>query len=419
MMNLRKIAFTLFLVFGLQICLADVQPADSLVVITGVVREFSHKKKLAGTNLSVPGSNIATISNADGYFSIKIPHELLGRGIKAEHLGYMPEIIDSATLVSSSAGLTIRLQPVAKMLGEVTVYGAEPRSLVERALKKIPDNYSASQNMFSSFYRETVRKGKRYIGVSEAIIDVLKKPYKSRQILGDRVRVVKGRRLVSQRPSDTLAVKIIGGPTLPVVLDVVKNPDVLFSLPELDYYSFKMESPAMIDRRPQYVVSFRPRVKLDYALHKGKIYIDRDNLSFTRLEFSLDMSDKDKATQAILYKKPRGLHFNPQGIDFIVTYKYIDGTSYLNYISTRTRFKCDWKRRLFSSGYTVSAEVVMVDRDDNPATSISRKEAFGRNEVFYDMVESFSDSDFWKDYNIIKPTESLEKAVVKLVKARK
>lgn len=32
------------------------------------------------------------------------------------------------------------------------------------------------------------------------------------------------------------------------------------------------------------------------------------------------------------------------------------------------------------------------------------------------MVDNFSDADFWNDYNIIEPTESLEKAVLKLRK---
>lgn len=171
---------------------------------------------------------------------------------------------------------------------------------------------------------------------------------------------------------------------------------------------------AIIDDRRQFVVSFRPVVNVAYPLHKGKIYIDQENQSFTRAEFSLDVSDKEKATKVMLYRKPRGLRFKPQEMKFIVTYKYQDGVSYLNYIRTKTRFKCDWKRRLFSSGYTAYAEMVMVDRDDNPVSSISRKDAFGKRDIFSDMVENFNDSDFWKDYNIIEPTESLEKAVVKL-----
>lgn len=215
---------------------------------------------------------------------------------------------------------------------------------------------------------------------------------------------------------NTVAVKIAGGPYLPVMLDVVKNPDALFSLEELDYYDFKMEPPVMIDDRQQYVVSFRPRVKVDYALNIGKVYIDCETQSFTRAEYSLDVSDRMKATRAVLYKKPSGLRFKAQEVEFVVTYKYQDGVSYLNYIRTKTRFKCDWKRRLFSSGYTTNAEMVMVDREETQSAPISRREAFGSHDIFYDMVDDFNDTDFWRDYNIIEPTESLEKAVAKLKK---
>lgn len=415
-MFIRRLILIIFLICGINISPAETLPEDSLTVISGIMKDSARKKKLAGTTVTVPGSNIGTVTNTDGFFSIKVPHTLLGNGIKAEHLGYRSNSLAGSRIKGGNANLTIWLDPITKLLREVTVYGAEPRALVENAIRKIPQNYPASQNMFSSFYRETIQKGKRYIGVSEAVMKVLKKPYKARNTIGDRVQLIKGRRLLSQRSSDTLSVKIAGGPTLPVILDVVKNEDALFSESELDYYEFEMEDAASIDERRQFVVSFRPKVIVDYALNEGKIFIDQENLSFTRLEFSLDMSDKDKATRAILYKKPRGLRFNPQEVEFVVTYKYHDGMSYLNYIRMKARFKCDWKRRLFSSGYTTYAEMVMIDRDDNPVAGIPRSEAFGKREIFYDMVDDFSDDDFWKDYNIIEPTESLEKAIEKLRK---
>lgn len=411
---MRRTVLILYLIIGIGIFTSYALPVDSVTVISGVVKDSVRKKRLSGISLSVQGSNISTVTNGDGYFSLKIPKRLIGAGIKAGHIGYSSSHIDGSKLIGRKENLTIWLEPISKVLDEVTVYGAEPRSLIEQAIKKIPANYPSSQNMFSSFYRETIQKGKRYIGVSEAIVNVLKKPYNKRSIAGERTQVVKGRRLVSQRNSDTLAVKIVGGPTLPVMLDIVKNDQVLFSASELDFYDFNIEPMTLIDGRRQFTVSFRPKVETDYALNKGKVYIDQETLSFTRAEFSLDVSDKEKATKAILFKKPAGLRFNPVEMEFVVTYKYQDGVSYLNYIRTKTRFKCDWKRRLFSSAYTAYAEMVMVDRNDNPDLSISRKEAFGKKDIFYDMVDNFTDTDFWKDYNIIEPTESLEKAVLKL-----
>jgi hypothetical protein len=42
--------------------------------------------------------------------------------------------------------------------------------------------------------------------------------------------------------------------------------------------------------------------------------------------------------------------------------------------------------------------------------------SFSTRESFYDKVMFFDDPDFWKDYNIIEPTESLENAIGKLKK---
>lgn len=402
------------------LCLTAVIPAtarqsdDTFVVVNGTVRDSENNKGMENVSISIPGTHIGTVSNADGSFSLKIPNANIQGDIKAEQLGYHSILLPIDRLVSGNGKAVVYLKSSAKMLKEVIVRGGNPEEIVAEALKKIPTNYSTDKSLFSAFYRETIQKGKRYIGVSEAIMDVYKTPYTRRVSNGERVQIKKGRRLISQSNRDTLSVKIVGGPTLPVILDFVKNSDFLFGYDDLKYYSFSMEKPASIDDRMQYVIRFTPKVKLDYALCHGQLYIDQETLSFSKAEFDLDMSDKDKATNAILRKKPRGLHFKPQEVAFTVIYKLVDGKSYLNYIRTKTRFKCDWKRRLFSSGYTTYAEMVMVDRLDNPDTGISRKLAFGNNDIFYDKVDNYWDSDFWNDYNIIEPTESLEKAVDKL-----
>jgi hypothetical protein len=58
----------------------------------------------------------------------------------------------------------------------------------------------------------------------------------------------------------------------------------------------------------------------------------------------------------------------------------------------------------------------MVDRKEPPFEMIKYKDAFKQREVFYDKINEYWDEDFWKDYNIIEPTESLESAVKKLRK---
>lgn len=385
------------------------------LIITGVVKNKDNRRKLENVNISVVGSNVGTVTNADGTFSLKVTEAEIFRGLEVSHIGYLSTRL-SAEEVGKGDNLTVWMIPAPNMLNEIVVFGNNPRAIVEQAIQKIPLNYSANDNMLTAFYRETVQKRRRYISVSEAVMDVYKTPYSNRDVENDKVQLLKGRRLLSQRQSDTLAVKVLGGPNLSLYLDIVKNGDALLSEESLNYYDFRMEEPVNLDNRMQYVISFRPRVSLMYALFIGKLYIDHERLSFTRAEFELDMANRVKAVEAILHKKPLGLRFRPQEVSYLVTYKQQDSKTYLNYIRNVIRFKCDWKKKLFSATYTAFSEMVVTDRIERPTTNISNKNTFKQKQVFYDLVDEYWSEDFWKSYNIIEPTESLENAVDKLRK---
>ena len=175
----------------------------------------------------------------------------------------------------------------------------------------------------------------------------------------------------------------------------------------------------MLDDRMQYVIRFTPQVILDYALFTGKLYIDRERMAFTRAEFGLDLSDRVKAVSSILRKKPAGLRFRPLEMSFLVTYQQRGEEPVQNYVRNVIRFKCDWKRLLFSSTYTAVSEMVVVDRDEQPAEAIPFRDSFRPRQILYDEVPKYWHADYWKDYNIIEPTESLEHAVDKLRKQKR
>ena len=103
-------------------------------------------------------------------------------------------------------------------------------------------------------------------------------------------------------------------------------------------------------------------------------------------------------------------------MNFLITYRQQGKETCLNYIRNEIRFKCDWKRRLFSSSYTACSYMVVVVREEYPERGIARRDDFKSNQIFYDVVKEYWNEDYWKDYNIIEPTESLENAVKKLRK---
>ena len=393
-----------------------VSASEQLIEFSGYIKNIKNKKPIDNVSLTVEGTNIGTVTNDDGYFSLKVPANSLPTVLKAEYIGFQTITIPLSLKSNRSKIVNLFMTPTGKVLKELFVLGGDPKEIVEAALKKIPENYSANDNLFSGFYRETVKKGNRYINISEALVDVLKKPYKHRNTFGEKVKIDRGRKLLSPKPSDTIAVKLMGGPYMPIVLDAVKNDEHLFSIDEIENYEFKMEPGALIDDRMHYAISFKPIVTMPYPLYSGVFYIDGDNLTISRVEFELDMKDKKKVTNSILQKKPSGLNFKPIEVSGVVTYKTINGKSYLDYINSKMRFKCDWKKRLFSSTYTSQAEMVMTSRTDSIDRHMKFNDTFGSRKIFSDQVDNYWDENFWKDYNIIEPSESLEKAVNKLRK---
>lgn len=379
------------------------------VVVSGTVTDQRTGRKLTQASVTAKGEGVTVVTNDDGYFALKTDRK--PEAIVVSHLGYETKEIN----IDNTGSLQIKLKPTAIELHELVVWTENPRELVNIAIRKIPTNYSKNAELYKCFYRETAMKRQHFIYIAEGVTDMYKTAY-SHGTGRDRVAIRKGRRLLSRKQSDTLSVKVMGGPVQPLFLDVAKNTDFLLNDEELDNYDFTMDVPTQIDDRTQYVINIKPRVVTDYALYYGKFYIDRENLAFTRVELSLDMSDREKATRLILVRKPLGVRFKPREMTSLVEYRYEDGVTRLSYIRNVFRFNCDWKRKLLSTSFTATCEMVVTDKSPTTERPISGRDSFDSKDFFYDRVEYFRDPDFWKDYNIIEPTETLDNAIGKLLK---
>jgi hypothetical protein len=378
--------------------------------VQGNVVDAVSGRPMESVHVSVPGRHYATVTNADGDFTIKSDQPV--SEVVFSYLGYR-------TLRQKAVGgtLRVRLTPESMPLAEASIITGDPREILGEAIRRIPDNYSKNPELLECFYRETVRKRNRYIFVSEAVARLYKTGYDG-NIYRDRAALEKSRILLSQRRTDTLSVKMQGGPTQALTFDVVKNPEILFDEEELSLYEFEMGMPTYIGDRIQFVIHFRPGSRpVDWALFHGTLYIDRDLLSFTRIEMSMDMSDVDKATRQMIIKKPLSLRVTPKELSVVISYRLKDGQSRLEYFRSTMRFNCDWKKRLFATSYAVVNELVVTDLRE-PAVPIPRAEAFRTVDILSDKAAEFQDPDFWKDYNIIEPTESLEHAIGRLRRGR-
>ena len=394
-------------------CTSAFGQVDSLCFsVRGVVRDAETGRPLQAVGVSVPGTSIAVITNSDGIFVIKSPDP--AESLDFSMVGYrglrqaVPE--DPAKIMS------VRMHRSSFTLDAATVMTGDPRSIMLLALQKIDDNSPAVPELFDCFYRETVQKRQRFIYVSEAVTRVFKSPAKD-IFVPDRAAVVKSRLLTSPRASDTLGVKVVGGPVMAVDLDLVKRRSEVMDEMMLQYYALDMMLPEMIDDRMQFVIRLTPSATPGFALHNGFVYIDRETLAFTRVELSLDMSDPVLATKAMLVRQPSGLRFKPKEMSLVLHYRTEGGKTRLSYLRTRFRFNCDWRKKLFATEFTAVSEMVVTNRyEGEKAAKIPFSEAFRSKDALADKTSLYLDPDFWKAYNIIEPTTSLEHALGRLKK---
>ena len=380
------------------------------VIVSGTVIDDKTGQVLR--QASVAAGRVSVVTNEDGVFTLKLDGNQ--KTVSVSHLGYKTRRIQIGNRETGDQNLTIRLVPTSIQLREVIVRNEDPRRLVDIAIDKIPDNYSRVPELLKGFYRETAMKRRHYIYVAEGVEDLYKTPY-NRGTARDRVAIVKGRRLLSQKQGDTLGVKVAGGPVQAVVMDLVKNREFLLNKEDLDAYRFSMAPLEFINDRQQFVVLMEPYFVTDHALFYGKLYIDAERLAFTRIELDLDMRDKDKATQTMLVKKPFGVRFKPRELSTVVDYRYEEGVTRISYLRNTFRFNCDWKRKLFSTSFTATCEMAVTDSQSDDVKPIASRNSFDSKDAYYDKVEYFLDPDYWSNYNIIEPSESLDKAIKRLV----
>jgi hypothetical protein len=389
--------------------------SDAYVTVTGQLKDAKTGEKIIYATITVPNTGIGTVSNSDGEFILKINKVIDAEYFEVSHLSYATTTFK----VSESVGKnkTFYLEPQLIMLKEISVVPKDARGIVETALRNIKKNYSETPNMMTGFYRESIRQRRDYLSISEAVVDIYKAPYSNMQ--EDQVKIYKGRKGTNVKKADTLMVQLQGGPNVSMLLDIVKNTDLSIALDNLDNYTFEFGSMVNIDNKLNWVIHFSPNVIREEPLYYGKLYISQDNMAISRAEFSLDLNDEAKASRVFVQKKPMGLIFMPTSTSYLVTYKEQNGKYYLNYVRVDLKFQCDWKKRLFKNYYTVMSEVAITDRREENVVKFAKQEVFRQNMVFAEKVEAFADADFWGEYNIIEPEDSIESAIKKLSKNMK
>ncbi|WP_423998500.1 carboxypeptidase-like regulatory domain-containing protein [Maribacter sp. IgM3_T14_3] len=406
-----KYVLVLFFLTGSMFTTINAQ-TNNFTEYSGEVVDAESKKPLVFATLTINNTNVTTITNSEGQFSLKVPNEYLSNNLTISFLGYKTKQI---------AITQLELEKNKIVMDEFVVALAEARidapndaeALVKETLDKKGDNYLDENTVMTAFYRETIKKRKTNVSLSEAVVNIYKTPYSSNKT--DALELYKARKSTDYSKLDTVALKLQGGPFNTLFVDMVKYPNYIFTEKTLKYYDFSFDTSTRVNDQLIYVIDFKQKPEIIDPLYNGKLYIDAKNKILTSAVYSLNITDKRLASQMFVRRKPKNAEVWPTEVSYRVDYREKNGKWYYGYSNVLLEFKINWDKRLFNSVYSMSCEMAITDWEKNIDNSIPKsKDRMKSSIILSDEAIGFADPDFWGEYNIIEPEKSIESAIKKI-----
>ena len=403
------LVFLFLAVSGMEQVLA--QESENFKEFKGVVMNKRTKKTLEFATLSVSNTNISSVSNLDGQFSLKVPIENLGESVRISYLGYQTLTMPLSEFKTEDS--QIEMVEAFEKLPDVNIADVDPYVVMKRAMENRGNNTLKEPLIVKAFYRESIKKRRTYASLSEAVVDIYRSPFASEA--KDYVILDKARKSTDYRKIDTLVIKLQGGPYNNIGMDMVRNRDLFFSYDMFDIYNFKFDKMVNMNNKNVYVIDFKQKSSIVEPFYQGKLYIDAQTYSLVKTEFSLNLDNMVKAKKFFVKKKPINADVIPLDTKYIIDYREQDGKWHFNYSRIELSFKVKWDKKLFNSIYNISIEMAVTDWKVNEDKKVVRsRERMRRNVILNDQASGFSDPEFWGERNVIEPDKSIDNAIRKI-----
>ena len=386
---------------------------QNYTTIKGKIVDAETGSPLVFATVALKESNIAIVTNIDGEFTLKIGDPATSKSLEVSFLGYKNKSVLLSEMKDNGFKNVISLDPAPIPIKEIIVKPLDPIYIVETAIKNISKNYETVPNLMTAFYRETIRKNRNYVSIGEAVVEVFKAPYDN-DIRYDGARIYKGRKSSDVQKMDTVLFKLQGGPVSALQLDITKNTELILTLASMASYNYSLSGVIEIDNKPHWVIDFVQKPTVEIPLFMGSLYIEMESYAITEAEFGFNLSNKEAAASIFIRKKPLGMKITPEVATYRTKYREQNGKWHFAYSRAEVKFKVDWNKKLFNTYYTTMSEIAVTDRTDQEVIKFANKDKIKYSDIFSEKVSAFTDAEFWGDYNVIEPDQSIETAIRRL-----
>lgn len=401
------------------IFICHIASAQQFTTINGTVVDAKTGFPLPYASISLNNSSFTNVANSEGEFSLKFPSGSKNDSIIVSYLGYRNLLVPISELMGKRSS-KILLHPTTIDIRSITVRPNDALAIFNSAFspKSIRRNYSCEPVGMSGFYRETIKKGNKYLSFNEAVVDILKQSYIG--YATDNISIYKGRGNTNRTVSDTLFLQLQGGPISTLQLDIVKDPFIavdLFSAPQ--FYDFKMGPMFFMDNLNIYTIDFDQVADMSDILFRGRIYIESQTLAIMRIEFEMNVQGRKDAWRIFVRKKHDDVQIGVDWAKYQINYKQHADKWHADYARIDLRFTAKYKGKLLKNKYDITTELAITDLDNKSALNIESNQRFKMKDILQNKVNDFRDDNFWKNYNIIEPDQKIENIINRIIRQLK
>lgn len=374
-----------------------------IIKAMGVVYTDRNQETIPYCNIGIKNKALGSITNMNGEFTVLIPEKYINDTLCFSAIGYEVQYLAIKQIPADS--LQIVLPRKIYHLKSIDIVRYNPLAVLDSVYSKINNNYENEHTLLTTFYRELIKENEEFTDVSEAVLQVLKAPYK-RSIADDKVKFLKGRKGTVVKPLNDIRFRLKGGPYYITKLDVVKNHESFINEEFKHLYSYQFEKVIKMDDRETIVLNFSPINNLKDILFEGTIYIDRLTWAVARTDFQYTRQGLKEARRTLIQKEPKHSKAIPTQLEYSVKYKMIQGKWYVHNARSSMKIKINNREEKVRTKFHSIAELLTTNIEKGKFDNFTRQEIFKSNEIFTDKIVSY-DEDFWKSYNVITPEQDL------------
>lgn len=381
------------------------------LIIKGYVFDNENKTAIPYATVGILEENIGTITNADGYFMLKVPSSYSGSSLVVSHMGYMSQRIPIQLLDEQKVDIFMDRRIIS--IQEVIIRYIDPVKIIEKAMAQRAVNYNRDPVYLTSFYREGVQKNNRYVSYSEAVFKVFKSSFGMSEY-SDQVKLLKSRKLINSDSRDTVFVKLKAGVLSALQLDIVKTVPGFLDLTTLSNYDFTYSDLVSYNAKDAYAITFVQNKFISDPLFAGTLYVEKESFAILGADFEIYPAFLDKAADDLVLKKSHRLNVKLEKINYSVSYTPFNGKYYINHARCDIQLKTRLRRHLASDNFKTFFEFATCHIDTSNVVKFPKQEVLKPGVVFSDAQYNNDDA-FWDEYNRIAPEEKLSEALSRII----